>query len=155
MLHQNINNLFEAAKNGLTASEEELNRPIEDVVVLSACHSTRGAIRKMLTAMISHNYTITYKKRLDVDQKLEQLQKWDLMQLIQKSGKIYPAIGKLDYSVLACHADPESKAPNYCLSEEKVCECTKLGRKIETLVNRYIEKQEIIAKIEATHNTKF
>ncbi len=118
---ENISSLNLAYRD-LQNAESELNRPHEDVVTLSACHSVRNAMRQMLDVYLSaHGIQSSLSPSLN--------------SLVELSAGTNPAFTKIDMGNIECkglnHSDCDGK---YCLAIENVTCCLNAANQVKSIV---------------------
>jgi len=122
MITEKMNTSLRQAYKELLDAENELNRPLEDVVTLSACQSVRSAMSQML-----QTYLAAFGQ---APQPLACLS--DLMEACKKISRDFEGVYIAD---IACkdidHTHCDGK---YCLSLEHVSGCIAAANKIKDIV---------------------
>lgn len=110
----NTETTFDKALDDYRFAQEEMMRPEEDVVLLSACYSVKRAIRGFLEGYL----TSVSVKTSPTD---------ELESLIQKCVLQNPDFLRFNIDVLQCKCDKGLCAgQSYCMTMEQVRECLKL-----------------------------
>ena len=108
--------------------EDELNRPLEDVVTLSACYNVRQSMMDMM-----HLYLQSHSIKNHEGSSLE-----DLLTRCIKVNKQFSAV---DLSKILCKEhDHAACTSQYCLTTEKVTDCLLVANQIKGLL---VEKMTI------------
>ena len=106
-LLNNVSGAFEMITN-------ELTKPQEDMVAISVCGATRGAIDNILKLYLGSKGVET-KPAMSID---------DLVNLCIRQDKSFQ---RYDFSSLNCRCDPSNNSSmTYCLGEDKVISCYRL-----------------------------
>jgi hypothetical protein len=122
MITKEISASMKQAWQDLLKAEAELNRPLEDVVTLSACRSVRNSMKQMMQLYLSaHAVKSQNESSLD-----------DLHKLCIKSNKSF---GDIDFGSIECkgmdHATCDGK---YCLGVENVASCLMAANQLRDLI---------------------
>ena len=136
MENSEIVNLYRQAEAELSRAERELERPMEDVVVLTVCANARHAIRKILTAFLASKAEEQGEEFILKD-KLDQLGNMPIEQLLKECRLRQKAFTGIDTSALECCQGPASEFNGYCLEVNRVSSCTSLGRELEKTVRKH------------------
>jgi hypothetical protein len=124
MITDEIRNSFKAADRSLALAQEELNRPHEDVVTLSACQSVRSSMKDMM-----HLYLLAHT--VDNDEKAS------LEQLMDSCVKVNNLFSKVDIANIECKGlGHESCNGKYCLSIENVNCCLTAATQLRSIVRQ-------------------
>ena len=122
MITDQIRVLLKKADSQIALAENELNRPHEDVVTLSACQSVRSSMKQMMRL-----YLLAHGVGSDDLNSNE-----DLM---NACIKVNPSFSGVDISNIECkgmgHAQCEGK---YCLSIENVSCCLAAAKQVKGIV---------------------
>jgi replicative superfamily II helicase len=127
--------LFKLAEEDLQRANEELYRPLEDVVAYSACQFSRKALYRFLNALAiiqSKNKNIILEPELTLEQ------------LITFCSQHNKEIKKIDFNSLQCTCTPVIDEGDdemiYCTSVEKVDYCAKLASKVKEIAAKELTK---------------
>ena len=108
------NSTFDRAQASYEFALNELMRPKEDVVLLSACHAVKNAIRGYLIGFLETN-----KVAFSADENIESLMSRCLMEDVN--------FIQFDTNTLKCKCDNgDCIGKSYCLSFEQVKKCISL-----------------------------
>ncbi len=122
MITDEIRNSFMVADKSLLLAKEELCRPHEDVVTLSACQSVRSSMKNMM-----HLYLLAHAVDNDEKASIEQL-----MDLCVKANKQFLNV---DISNIECKGEGhENCNGKYCLSIENVNCCVTAANQLRSIV---------------------
>lgn len=106
----------------LESVEEELNRPLEDVVTLSACFNVRHSMMSLLNLYLQ-NHSITNQDA----KSLEDL----LTQCIQLDKQF----ADIDITRIECKEHHNAVCTSqYCLSTEKITDCLLVANQLKGLI---------------------
>lgn len=116
-----LNNSFRSACRQLLSAETELNRPMDDVVTLSACQSVRDAMNQMMHIYLSAYETSAAGKSIG--------------ELLDTCSKVNPVFSGVDITNIECkgisHAHCDGK---YCLTIENVACCLNAANKLKDII---------------------
>ncbi len=122
MITNEISNSLKQAYREYLDAENELKRPHEDVVTLSACQSVRSSMKHIMELYLSA-HAIPFDKNPSLSSLLEQC---------MKTSKEFSIV---DFSNIECkgtdHAHCDGK---YCLSIENVACCIDAANKLQNIV---------------------
>ena len=122
MVTTEIKNSLRHTLNELRVAENELNRPVEDVVTLSLCLTAR---RSMNTLM--HNFLISNNVIADRDLSLQHL--------LAECKKLDKNFEKVDLSKIFCNGLNHSQCEDkHCLTYNNVEECVTVAKGIKDIV---------------------
>ena len=128
--------LFKQADEDLQRANEELYRPLEDVVTFSACQFSRKALYRFLNALAIYQ---SKDKNIILEPDLT------LEQLITFCAQHNKEIESIDFSSLHCKCNPVIGNDGhddiiYCTSVQKVDYCAKLASKVKEIAQKEIDK---------------
>lgn len=116
------NSNFIQAQADYEFAANELMRPEEDVVLLSACHSVKKAIRGYLSGFLESE-KISYSDSEDIESLMQKCIKKDIDFL------------RFDMDQLNCKCDSgECTGKSYCLSFEQVNRCIALVSELDNFL---------------------
>ena len=122
MITKEISNSLKQACQELLNAETELNRPMEDVVTLSACQSVRNSMKQIMEIYLT-------------GQSVEIKGNASLHDLHDSCLKINRSFADVDLSNIECkgtdHAHCDGK---YCLTIENVNNCITAANQLKSLV---------------------
>ena len=122
MITEEIRNSLKQANQVLLQAEEELNRPHEDVVTLSACQSVRTSMKLMMR----HYLTALGAKHT------EGMSMEELLNACIKTNDIF---SRIDVSNIECKGIGHDKCEGkYCLSIENVSCCITAANQLKAIV---------------------
>ncbi len=122
MISPEIQNALKVACKELIIAENELYRPHEDVVTLSACQVVRNSMKQIM-----HIYLSAHK----VDTKADA----GLNELLELCKNVNQAFLTVDMSNIECKGLDHSHCDGkYCLSIENVSCCIAAGNQLKKLV---------------------
>ena len=112
----------------IEAAEEEINRPMEDVVTLSACYKVRNSITEILKLFLDKS-SVKYSSSSNLDQ---------LYILCKTTEKEFENI---DISKVYCKKEnDELCGDKYCLDVNKVAECINVANELKSVILKKIKK---------------
>jgi hypothetical protein len=122
MISQESNISLNEANRELLNAENELSRPHEDVVTLSACQSVRAAMTSMLRTYLSEYALVPSNNP-------------SLNDLIEASKKVNSNFAYIDLRNVECKGvDHAHCGGKYCLSIENVSSCLAAAHQIRNIV---------------------
>jgi len=122
MLTNEMSNSLQSAYQELLNAENELSRPREDVVTLSACHSIRESMRLMMQIYLNVCEVPTKENS-------------SLIELLENCKKINPKFATVDMSHVECNGiDHINCDDKYCLSMENVSNCMEAANQVNNIV---------------------
>ena len=126
--YQSLGNALKA----LRVAEDELSRPVEDVVTACSCQFTRMALNGFLRTFLLHVQS-TVDPALNSDE------------LLALCSKVDPGFSSVNLSSFACRNQPGEAGVDkmYCLHVDKVNECLNTTRTIKDLVLARLQVSEI------------
>jgi hypothetical protein len=108
--------------DGLRASNEELNRPQENVVSISVCHHTQDAMKRMMQLYLEHHGTQTDDNA-------------GLGELFDECYRRNPAFIQADIAHIDCKdLDARACGEQYCLSVDAVTCCSHVARQLKDVI---------------------
>ena len=133
-----IKRMYQKADADLTRAQDELYRPERDVVFYSSCVSARSALYHYLGCL-----SVLSEKKVDIYSIENGTKSMD--QLILETGKKYPEITKLDFSVVKCKSEDISKIvkddeTHFCNNTDMVNSCTNLAFELKKIVDKRASK---------------
>lgn len=109
-------------------AEEEICRPLEDVVSLSVCFKVRNSIKEILKL-----YLDIISVKYSNDSNLEQL-----FALCDANGKRFDTV---EISKVYCKNDNDiSCGENCCIGVNEVADCTKVAKQLSEVILKNIKK---------------
>ncbi len=125
--------LFEQAESELKHAEDEINRPMEDVVSYSACVFSRRALYKYLN-LLAIAYSNENNDTVSENQTIEEL--------VTYCGQYNDKLKDVDFSSLHCRCDDMFQEGEeelvHCTSVDQVNYCTNLAEEVrEILVDKF------------------
>jgi hypothetical protein len=122
MLSNEINNSLKIASQQLQNAENELNRPHEDVVTLSACQNVRNSMRDMMRLYLSARSIASDPNS-------------SLSELMGSCIRANRAFIEVDISNIECKGLGHSQCDGkYCLAIENVACCLNAGKQVKNIV---------------------
>ena len=122
MFTNEMSNSLKSAERELLDAENELSRPREDVVTLSACHSIRQSMRKMMQIYL-------------VARDIPTNENSSLIELLDACKKTSPKFASVDMSMVECNGiDHINCDGKYCLSMENVSNCMTTANQVNHIV---------------------
>lgn len=122
MIDTKISASLKEAFAELRIAEQELSRPSEDAVTLSACLGARQSINSMLKMYL-------------LSQSINHSDGKSLTELMDQCKHIDKDFGKIDLSSILCKGMNQDECDGkYCLSTENVNNCVAVANQLKTLV---------------------
>jgi hypothetical protein len=110
------------ALDQIRIAEDEMNRPEEDMVILSACMGARKAISGLMSS-----YLTSIRNNDIGDKNLN-----DLLSLCKKSD---PSFNSIELTGVVCsHMNTHECDGMYCLGEDRVSDCIKIANSLKAIV---------------------
>lgn len=128
-----LNRMYQKANADLAKAQDELFKPKEDVVNYSCCISARSALYHFLGCLC-----VLEQDHGDIDSLEKGTAPMD--QLIERAGKRYSEVAKMDFSGVQCsHKDIKNVLNNdeiyFCNNTDIVNNCTTLANQLKQIVN--------------------
>ncbi len=122
MITNDIINLVKQTITQLESVEEELNRPLEDVVTLSACYNVRHSMMTMMNLYLQ-NHSITFQEEKSLED------------LLARCIALDNQFAEVDLTKIACKEHENAACTSqYCLSTDKVTDCLVAANQIKGLI---------------------
>jgi hypothetical protein len=113
--------LLESVTGAYQMITQELSKPQEDVVAISVCGSTRGAIENVLKLYLDSKGVETKTAR-------------NLDELIKNCISQNNSFHRFDFSPVNCKCDPMNSSTTYCLGEKNILSCYKLLSELKDFI---------------------
>jgi|GEM_PF-1737077 len=122
MLTDEIRTLLQQAGMQLSAAEAELNRPLEDVVALSACQLVRDAVRHIMEGYLE-THDLGHDDQMTID---------ELHFLCTTQN---PLFTRVDLAGIECKCErPDHCRNGFCGSVEDIAGCVNAVNQMRSLV---------------------
>lgn len=122
MITNDIINQVKQTITQLESVEEELNRPLEDVVTLSACYNVRHSMMTMMNLYLQ-NHSITFQEEKSLED------------LLARCIALDNQFATVDLKKIACKEHENAACTSqYCLSTDKVTDCLVAANQIKGLI---------------------
>ena len=122
MITEEMRKSLNQAYGDLVMAEEELNRPHEDVVTISACQLVRTSMKQMM-----HYYLVSHGKAYDRQMSIDDL--------LSACIKYNPAFSKIDITNIECKGLEHEKCDGkYCLTIESVRCCLTAANQLKATI---------------------
>ena len=122
MITQEIIESLKKAYKDLFNAENELSRPMEDVVTLSACQSVRNSMKQIMELyLMAHNISFDPNGSLS--------------NLLDKCVAANQAFIGVDITDIECKGDNHKECNGkYCLSVEAVSHCLSAAKRLKEII---------------------
>lgn len=130
MVTAEIKNSLKQTLSELNYVENELNRPVEDVVTLSICLTSRKSINNLMRAFLNSSNINPNKES-------------SLHDLLEECKKVDPQFSAIDMSKIFCTGHSHSQCEDkHCLSYNNVEECASVAKTVKELVLNKLQLNE-------------
>ena len=121
MITNEISSSLKQAFYELQNAETELNRPLEDVVTLSACQAVRNSMKQIM-----HIYLKTHA--------VAAKEGASLSELLDSCIRLNSSFSGIDVTNIECKGDHANCNGKYCLSIESVAGCLNAANRLKDLI---------------------